>query len=93
LSPLAPGNWKSLLAAYGGLYVFLTLMRPLRVGLAMGLTKKTDAFLDNVQSRFGCSRPQAIGVQVSLALLLWVGLGAGGVSAASALSGVPIFPN
>ena len=92
MSPLAPGNWKSLLAAYGGLYLFITMMRPLRVGLAMALTKKTDAFLDNVQSQFNCSRPTAIGIQAALSILLWLGCIAGGVSAASAMSGVPIFP-
>ena len=67
-------------------------MRPMRVGLAMALTKKTDDFLDNVQAKFGCSRPAAIAVQVSLGFLLWVGSAALGVSTASALTGVPILP-
>lgn len=79
------------MAAYGGLYLFIFLMRPLRVGLAMALTKKMDAFLDSVQTHLNCSRPTAIGVQASLSALLWAGCIAGGVSAASAMSGIPIF--
>ena len=67
-------------------------MRPMRLAIAAALTKRMDDFLDRVQSRFGCSRARAIGVQVSLSMLLWLGSAAVGVLAASALSGVPILP-
>jgi hypothetical protein len=91
LSPLAPGQWKSLLAAYGGLYVFITLIRPLRVALAVALTKNTEECLEQTQKRLGCSRATAIGLQISLGLLLWTTCAAGGVALASTLSGVPIW--
>ena len=90
LSPLAVGQWRSLVTAYGGLYVFVTLMRPLRFALALALTKRTEHFIEETQNRLGCTRTAAIGLKVSLGFLLWIGCAFGGISLASALSGVPI---
>jgi hypothetical protein len=91
LSPLAPGQWRSFVAAYGSLYLFVTLLRPLRFALALTLTKHTEQFIEETQSRLGCTRATAIGIKVSLGLMLWVGCVAGGILLASALSGVPVY--
>jgi hypothetical protein len=76
--------------AYGGLYVFATLMRPLRFALAVALTKNTENFVEETQTRLGCTRTQAIGLSVSMSLMLWVVGGIGGITMASVLSDVPI---
>jgi formate hydrogenlyase subunit 4 len=93
LSPLVPGQWKSLLAAYGALYAVISLMRPLRVAAAIGMSKTTERFLDETQARLGCSRGLAMFVEYALGWVAWVGLIACGVSMASACSGVPIWAN
>jgi hypothetical protein len=91
LSPLAPGGWKSLLAAYGSLYVFTTIFRPIRLALAVGMTKKTNNLLEHTQTKFGCSRATAVGLVLSLMLLVWLSCAAGGVALASTAAGVPIW--
>jgi hypothetical protein len=91
LSPLVGGQWKSLMSAYGSLYLFVTLMRPLRFALAVSLTKHTERLIEETQSRLGCARPIAIGLDVAMGLFLWITTMAGGVLFASALSGVPIY--
>lgn len=91
LSPLAPGNWRSLLAAYAGLYVVVALIRPFRIALAIGATGKMEQLLQYMQERKGYSRKSAIGTVFGVGLLVWMGLGAAGVTLASALSGVPIW--
>mmetsp|Transcript_61338 Transcript_61338/g.150135 ORF Transcript_61338/g.150135 Transcript_61338/m.150135 type:complete len:345 (+) Transcript_61338:300-1334(+) len=91
LSPLAPGQWKSLLAAYGTLYMVICLMRPLRLALAVAMTRKTETFLQYLQDRLGCTRAVAIGLKISLGLVVWGCMCALGVSLASAASGVPIW--
>jgi len=91
LSPLVGGQWKSLMSAYGSLYLFVTLMRPLRFGLALSLTKHTERLIEETQTRLGCSRPIAVGVDVAMGLCIWAGAMAGGVMSASALSGVPLY--
>jgi hypothetical protein len=55
------------------------------------LTKHTEQLIEETQSRLGCARATAIGLQVSLGLMLWMGCAAGGILLASALSGVPIY--
>eukprot|EP00529_Nitzschia_sp_RCC80_P026497 CAMPEP_0113472520 /NCGR_PEP_ID=MMETSP0014_2-20120614/17558_1 /TAXON_ID=2857 /ORGANISM="Nitzschia sp." /LENGTH=344 /DNA_ID=CAMNT_0000365233 /DNA_START=240 /DNA_END=1274 /DNA_ORIENTATION=+ /assembly_acc=CAM_ASM_000159 len=91
LSPLAPGQWKSLLAAYGTLYMVICLMRPLRLALAVAMTRKTESFLQYLQDRLGCTRAVAIGLKISLGLVVWGCMCTLGVSLASAASGVPIW--
>eukprot|EP00539_Tryblionella_compressa_P019413 CAMPEP_0178871848 /NCGR_PEP_ID=MMETSP0747-20121128/7818_1 /TAXON_ID=913974 /ORGANISM="Nitzschia punctata, Strain CCMP561" /LENGTH=265 /DNA_ID=CAMNT_0020539041 /DNA_START=113 /DNA_END=907 /DNA_ORIENTATION=- len=86
LSPLAPGQWKTLLAAYGTLYVFLCILRPFRIALALGATRKMDLFLQYLKDTLRCSRPTAIGVAFVSGLLLWVSLCALGVTLASTLA-------
>ena len=91
LSPLAPGNWKALVAAYGSLCPIVALLQPFRVTLAAALTKKTDDLLVKTQHRLLCSRKTAIMMQVMLILAVFVGCMAGGVTTASMLSRVPIW--
>jgi hypothetical protein len=71
--------------------MLICLLRPLRLALAVALTRKTENFLLYLQDRLGCTRAVAIGVKVSLGLILWGLLCALGVSLASAASGVPIW--
>ena len=91
LSPFAPGQWKSLLAAYGSLYIVAALMRPIRIAVALGATHKMEHFLQHVQKRIGCTRPSAIGMTFAAGVVLWLSCCAGGVTLASTLAGVPIW--
>jgi len=91
LSPLAPGQWKSLLAAYASLYVVAALVRPLRIAVALGATHKMEKLLQYMQKRIGCSRTSAIGMVFGFGIVLWLACCAAGVSLASALAGVPLW--
>ncbi|KAG7371833.1 hypothetical protein IV203_017975 [Nitzschia inconspicua] len=91
LSPLAPGQWKALLAAYGTLYVVLCFIRPFRIALALGATRKMDTFLEQLQTKFRCQRPAAIGIAALCSVVLWISLCALGVTLASTLAGVPFW--
>lgn len=91
LSPLAPGQWKSLLAAYASLYVVAALMRPIRIAVALGATHKMEHFLQYMQKRIGCTRPSAIGIVFSFGVVLWLSCCAAGVTLASTLAGVPLW--
>ena len=91
MSPLVAGQWKSLMSAYGSLYLFVTLMRPIRFAMALSLAKHTERLIEETQMRLGCARPIAVGVDVAMGLFVWASAMAGGVLFASALSGVPIY--
>ena len=91
LSPLAPGGWKPLLAAYAGLYVFNTLVRPLRFAVAVGFTKRVSNFLERTQDRLGCSKAFSVGFVFAALIAMWLGLAAAGITLASTLAGVPIW--
>lgn len=91
LSPLAPGQWRSLLAAYASLYVVAALIRPFRIAVAIGATHKMEEFLQYMQKRMGCTRTNAIGMVFAFGIVLWLTCCAAGVTFASALAGVPIW--
>jgi len=91
LSPLAPGQWRSLLAAYASLYVVAALVRPLRIAVALGSTHKMEQLLQYMQKRIGCTRASAIGMVFALGIVLWLTCCAAGVTFASALAGVPLW--
>jgi hypothetical protein len=91
LSPLAPGQWRSLLAAYASLYVVAALVRPLRIALALGVTHKMEKLLQYMQKRIGCTRTNAIGIVFAFGIVLWLTCCAAGVTLASALAGVPLW--
>jgi len=91
LSPLMPGQWRSLLAAYSMIYGIIQLIRPFRVAAAIGMSKLSAEYLEMTQSKFNCSRGVAIGVQYMVG---WVMMGSGaflGVSITTMLTGVPIW--
>lgn len=91
ISPLAPGNWRSLLAAYASLYVVAALARPLRIAFALGLTPKMEHFVQYVQKRIGCTRTSAIGMIFAFGVVMWLACCAAGVTLASTLAGVPLW--
>lgn len=91
ISPLAPGNWRSLLAAYASLYVVAALIRPFRIAFAIGVTHKMEHFLQYVEKRIGCTRTNAIGMVFAFGIVLWLTCCAAGVTLASTLAGVPLW--
>lgn len=93
LSPLAPGQWKPFLAVYGGFYVFNNIIRPLRFGMSVVVSRYFDQFVDAIQRKSGWGRKASIGVVVFLANVCGTFAAMGlGVSVASGMAGVPIFP-
>ena len=91
LSPLAAGQWKALLGTYAGLYVFITLFRPLRLAVAVGLTKRVAHLLEQTQDRFRCSKTVSAGMVLSAMLSFWLIFASCGITLASIFSGVPIW--
>eukprot|EP00986_Skeletonema_menzelii_P008001 scaffold3240_cov155-Skeletonema_menzelii.AAC.5 len=93
LSPLAPGQWKPFLAVYAGFYVFTNIIRPLRFGLSVVVARYFESFVSFIERKSGLGRKASIGVVVFLANVCGTFAAMGlGVSLASAMSGVPIFP-
>jgi len=94
LSPLAAGQWKPFLAVYAGYYVTIgTVMRPLRIAIAMGLTPLFNKFIDQVMERLSCSKYVAFGVTVFLANICGtISLFAIGLRLVTWFTGVPLFP-
>jgi hypothetical protein len=91
LSPLAPGEWKSLLAAYGTIYAVVQLLRPFRVAAAIAMSKLSKEFLEATEEKLDCNRRTAIGVQFALGWLAWLAVATTGVTLASIATGVPIL--
>mmetsp|Transcript_19602 Transcript_19602/g.21910 ORF Transcript_19602/g.21910 Transcript_19602/m.21910 type:complete len:270 (-) Transcript_19602:77-886(-) len=91
LSPCATGQWKNLVAAYASMYIFVFLLRPLRVTLALGMTYRMERLLQCMQKRRGYTRQKAIIVTSILGIVLWGSCCAIGVTLASAFSGVPLW--
>jgi len=93
LSPLAPGQWKPFLAVYAGFYVFNNIIRPIRIGISVGVAKYFDLAITTVQNRLKVPKPAAIGIVVFLANIVGTcSLMASGILLASTLTGVPVFP-
>lgn len=93
LSPLAPGQWKPFLAVYAGFYVFNNFIRPIRIAASVGVSKYFDMVINSVQEKTKVPRGVAIGITVFLFNIVGTcSFMALGISIASALSGVPIFP-
>ena len=91
LSPLAPGQWKSLLKAYGTIYAIVQLLRPFRVAAAVAMSKMSNSFLEETQVQLNCSRGVAIVVQYALGWLAWAVVATSGIALASWCSGVPVW--
>mmetsp|Transcript_30022 Transcript_30022/g.36597 ORF Transcript_30022/g.36597 Transcript_30022/m.36597 type:complete len:297 (+) Transcript_30022:58-948(+) len=92
LSPLAPGQWKPFLAVYAGFYVFNNIVRPMRLAVAVGVTKYFDAVINFFQTKLKCNRAVAVGLTVFMGNVVGtISAMCLGISLASAASGVPIF--
>lgn len=91
LSPLIPGQWKSLLGAYGTLYAFVQILKPFRVAAAIAMANRSQKFLDQTQEKLNCSRRIAMAVQYTMGWMAWLVMSSMGICIASILSGTPIF--
>ena len=93
LSPLAKGQWKPFLAVYAGFYVFNNIVRPFRIAAAVGVSKYFDQIITTLQNKMKLSRAVAIGLTVfTINICGTFALMALGITAASSLSRVPVFP-
>lgn len=93
MSPLAPGQWKPFLAVYAGFYVFNNIIRPLRFGASVIISRYFDNFVGFIEKKTKLSRKWSIAVVVFLANVLGTFAAMGlGVRIASTAAGVPIFP-
>jgi hypothetical protein len=91
LSPLAPGQWKSLAAAYGTIYAIIQVLRPFRVAAAIGMSKLSRQFLEQTEKKLSCPRGVAIAFQYGLGWVAWAAISAVGITLASVGTGVPIW--
>jgi hypothetical protein len=66
LSPLAPGQWKSFLGIYAGLWAILNLIRPLRFSLSVLISPLFDKFINFIQGKTGFKRASCVGITVFL---------------------------
>ncbi|CAJ1953498.1 unnamed protein product [Cylindrotheca closterium] len=91
LSPLVPGEWKSLLTAYATIYGIIQVLKPFRVAAAIGMSKLSKEFLDATEKKLNCKRRTAIFFQYALGWMIWLCLATVGVTIASTASGVPLL--
>jgi len=91
LSPLVPGQWKSLFRAYATIYAVIQLMRPFRVAGAIAMSKLSAEYLEMAQKRFNCSRTVAIALQYMLGWVMMGTCASLGVGIATLLTGVPMW--
>jgi len=93
LSPLAPGQWKGFLAIYAGFFALNNVVRPIRLAISVAVSSKFDYAVAYIQEKAKLSRRAAIGVVVFCTNICGtLGLMALGITFASFLSGIPIFP-
>jgi hypothetical protein len=89
---LAPGQWKSFLAVYAGFYIFNNIIRPIRVGLSIGVARYFDNVVAFFQEKFKVKKGVAIGITVFFANIVGTCTAmSGGIVLASIASGVPIW--
>ena len=91
LSPLVPGQWKSLLAAYATIYGLVQIIKPFRVAAAIAMSKLSKEFLDQTQVRLHCNKRMAVVVQYALGWVAWSVLAVTGIGVASTAAGVSIW--
>jgi len=93
LSPLAPGQWKGFLAVYAGFFALNNVVRPIRLAISVAVSSKFDYAVAYIQKKTKLSRRAAIGVVVFCTNICGTfALMALGITFASFLSGIPIFP-
>eukprot|EP00526_Cylindrotheca_closterium_P019101 CAMPEP_0113634214 /NCGR_PEP_ID=MMETSP0017_2-20120614/17813_1 /TAXON_ID=2856 /ORGANISM="Cylindrotheca closterium" /LENGTH=224 /DNA_ID=CAMNT_0000544899 /DNA_START=1 /DNA_END=672 /DNA_ORIENTATION=+ /assembly_acc=CAM_ASM_000147 len=71
LSPLVPGEWKSLLTAYATIYGIIQIMKPFRVAAAIGMSRLSKEFLEATEEKLACKRRTAIVFQYALGWMVW----------------------
>lgn len=92
LSPLAPQQWKKFLAVYSGFYVFNNIVRPIRLGMSVGVSLYFEKIVNAIQERLGVKKRVAIFITVFLANVVGtISLMCLGIWLASLAAGVPIF--
>jgi len=91
LSPFVPGQWKSLLKAWGAVYVAVQFLKPFRVAGAIGMSKLSAEYLEMTKDKFNCSQRVAVGVQFVMGVFAMGFLASSGIVVTSILTGVPIF--
>jgi hypothetical protein len=92
LSPLAPGQWKPFLAVYAGFFVFNNVIRPVRVGLSIGVASYFDSIVNAVQDKLRVSKSVAVALTVFFANVVGtIALMCAGITLASLAAGVPVF--
>lgn len=93
LSPLAPGQWKSYLAVYAAFYVMNNFIRPMRFAAAISLSMYLDRIVSWMQRTFRWNRTVALVVTIFVGNIMGtLALTCLGITTASMVSGVPIFP-
>ncbi|KAL3939194.1 MAG: hypothetical protein SGBAC_006031 [Bacillariaceae sp.] len=92
LSPLAPQQWKKFLGVYAGFYVFNNFVRPLRLGISVGVSVYFERVIKAIQERLGVKKGVAIFITVFLANVVGtISLMCLGIWLAAMAAGVPIF--
>lgn len=91
LSPLVPGQWKSLLSSYAMIYGAIQVLRPFRVAAAIAMSKLSAEYLEMTQDKLNCSRGVAIGCQYLMGQLMMCACALAGISIVSLLTGVPMM--
>jgi hypothetical protein len=93
LSPLAKGQWKPFLAIYAGLWAANNVLRPLRFATATAISPLFDKLLKLIQDKTGFKPASCAAIVVFIvnvigtcAYLFF------GLSLATAVTGVPLFP-
>lgn len=79
--PIAPGQWKTFLVIFAGLYTIQNIIRPLRFCLAIALTPVANSMLDYLEEKLKIKRLQSFFILLfgltiftlsSLAVALWL---------------------
>lgn len=91
LSPLVPGQWKTLLSSYAMIYGFAQIVKPFRVAAAIAMSKLSAEYLEMTQAKLKCSRGVAIGCQYLMGQVIMAICAFIGVSIVTVWTGVPMF--
>jgi hypothetical protein len=92
MSPLAPGQWKPFLAIYAGFYVFNSVIRPIRVAVAVSVSPFFNRIIAGIQNRLKVNRTVAIVLTVvTVNLMGTIGIMCGCIQVAAIAAGVPVF--
>lgn len=91
LSPMVPGQWKSLLTSYAMIYGAIQILKPFRVAAAIAMSKLSAEYLEMTQHKLNCSRRVAIACQYVMGQVVMAVCALLGVTAVSLWTGVPLM--